>query len=132
MDWQSVLGIQPRPHQLSGHEQILAAIGDGYRCICAAAPCRSGKTASAAMLIHHGISLGWSTAFYVNRRMIATQTMDRFAELGIDFGMRMAGHDPALLRNIQIASVQTEGSRVLRRKAPTFTSASSPYLTRGT
>lgn len=117
MDWQSVLGIQPRPHQLSGHEQILAAIGDGYRCICAAAPCRSGKTASAAMLIHHGISLGWSTAFYVNRRMIATQTMDRFAELGIDFGMRMAGHDPALLRNIQIASVQTEGSRVLRRKA---------------
>ncbi len=117
MDWEQLLGRPPYLHQLSGHLAILKAIDQqGIRCLCAAAPCRSGKTISAAMLIYEARQRKWPVVFYVNRRMIASQSMDRFSELGIDFGVRMAGHDPALLRDVQIASVQTEGSRVLRRK----------------
>lgn len=101
-------------HQRRAIESFWAAYQAGERRIVLCAPPRAGKTLIFTHLIDEAIARGMRVAVYTNRVMLREQTQRVFEARGIWHGVRAAGADPALLRDVQIASMQTEFSRVLR------------------
>jgi len=61
-------------------------------------------------LIHDSTS---EVSLYTDRRMLLKQISDGLDDEGIEYGLRAAGHEPALLRRLQLCMMQTEGSRSL-------------------
>src|SRR5262245_1754882 len=92
---------------------IDAAIRAGYRRIAVTLPTGGGKTLLMAETTRRQAV---PTILYTNRRMLREQTSGRMEAFGIDHGVRAAGADPALLKDVQVSSIQTEESRVYRKK----------------
>lgn len=53
---------------------------------------------------------------YVHRKMLREQMSAGMDDEGLEYGVRAAGVDPALLKDVQVSSIQTEASRVYRHK----------------
>lgn len=98
------------PHQRRGLQEIASARVDGTREICLTSPTGMGKTRIVFDLLRHQPS---DVALYTDRRMLLSQLAAGLDEEGIEYGLRAAGADPALLRRIQLCMQQTEASRVL-------------------
>ena len=115
-DWSNIFGEKvPYAHQLRAHAETMTAIDNGFRAIVVTAPARSGKTAMMAMMIDEAKRRQWPVVLYTHRILLTEQTAEKFTDANIEFGIRAAGWEPALLRDVQIASVWTEASRVLRK-----------------
>lgn len=54
----------------------------------------------------------WQVVIYTNRKMLLEQIAQRLEVAGIEHGIRASGYAPALLRSVQISSMQTEKARV--------------------
>ena len=104
------------PHQSRGINETLAAIARGERRICLTSPTGGGKTKMISTLISGYLDAGRRAVIYTNKKMLTTQNADAMSEMGITYGMRAAGHGTDTESLIQIASMQTEHSRVNRRQ----------------
>lgn len=111
------------PNQRRAFDGVLDAYRRGVRRLCVTSPTGTGKTQIGLDLIAWAKEQSWRVNWYTNRRMLLDQTSRVFAANGIDFGIRAAGYDLALLRDVQICSTQTEASRVLVREARDIHSA---------
>lgn len=88
-----------------------------------AAPTAFGKTILAAQMMKNCQDTGKKGFFFCDRVQLIEQTIDKFRQFGIDFGVRQASHP---LTNpqapIQIASIQTVSAMAGKhgRKLPEF------------
>lgn len=103
-------------HQQTGLDLTVAAIDAGERRICLTSPTGGGKSELMRRLILWADGRNWPTVLYTNRKLLLDQTVNGLKGMWIDHGIRASGHDPALLRNVQVSSIQTEESRVFKRQ----------------
>lgn len=104
------------PHQERCFSETTSAIGSGANGLCVTSPTGGGKTRMMLDLIGWACEERRNTILYTNRRLLLDQTQDVLAKAGIECGMRAAGYKPADWRVVQLASIQTEYSRVHKRK----------------
>lgn len=102
----------PWPHQERTLTLAAEAMAAGSRMNLVTIPTGGGKSFCMRELIRR---MGLPSVTYTNRRMLGEQVADGMAGDGMRFGMRAAGHAPALLEDNQISSVMTENSRVLKQ-----------------
>lgn len=97
--------------QEKAFETILATAKPGVPTVYAA-PTGFGKTKLSFMCVDRmAIPQGWSWIFYTGRRMLFSQTRDRFEENGLVFGYRASGHETSLDHLGQMAMLPTEKSQ---------------------
>jgi superfamily II DNA or RNA helicase len=106
----------PWPHQTQGVGDVLAAIAQGKRKICLTSPTGMGKTTIQLMLAREYLRQNRKVVIYTNRKMLLDQTSQVMSGLGMEHGVRAADHETDLGYYLQISSLQTEASRVLRKK----------------
>lgn len=91
-------------------------ISGGARRICVCSPTGGGKTRIAEELIAHYLAKDWRVILYSNRKMLVEQLSQNLHRAGLRHGVRAAGYEHNLRRDLQVSSIQTEASRVLKRK----------------
>lgn len=104
--------MTPWPHQVTGLEKIHDAMNRGIRRILYTSPTGGGKTYTMFELLR----MGFPSVLYTNRNFLREQIEGNMTDAGFRFGMRASGSDPALLRDIQLSSMQTEEERVYKQK----------------
>ena len=89
---------------------------DNGKDVCLQSPTGSGKTRMASELLRRADLRGEGACFYVNRKILISQTSHRFDDLGIRHGVRAADHDEGWdsFARIQICSAPTENIRVYK------------------
>jgi superfamily II DNA or RNA helicase len=102
------------PHQLRGVQETLQAMASGVRRLLVTSPTGGGKTRMMQMLIRHWRIQGFKVALYTNRRMLLEQTSRVLAHDDIEHGIRAAGWQTDHGQEVQVCSIQTEGSRSRR------------------
>lgn len=108
--------MNPFPHQLLAVREAQASIAAGVRRTCVTSPTGGGKSFIAAMLIEEWLAAGEKVILYTNRRMLVDQLHRTLAAHGLEPAMRAAGHEENHDAPLQVASIQTENSRVRKRK----------------
>jgi DNA repair protein RadD len=104
------------PHQKRGIQSFQDAYDQGQRQVCLTCPTGGGKTRIACEIIKRFLELDLRVVLYTNRRLLVEQLSQVLASHGLDFGVRAAGYETNLHKNLQIASLQTEQRRVMIRK----------------
>lgn len=104
------------PHQSTSIRSVHEAIADGHRRVCLTIPTGGGKTRVACELVRDWLVAGFRVSLYTNRKMLVEQLSEVLKKFGLHHGIRAAGHDDDREHPLQISSVQTEASRVLKRR----------------
>ena len=104
------------PHQTVGVCEVLEAIRCGQRKILLTTPTGGGKTLMASDLIRHYLDQGKKVGMYSNRKMLVDQLSEMLLAQGHEHGIRAAGYADTRDLDLQVSSIQTEGSRVLRKR----------------
>jgi superfamily II DNA or RNA helicase len=102
----------PWEHQIYAFEQAKLVMGNRPGPNLITSPTGGGKTFIMAIMIHDAVSAGKRVSLYTNRRMLVKQLSGSLTGENISHGIRSSEYAPALLRDIQISSIQTERSRV--------------------
>jgi len=102
--------------QVRAISQVQNALADGHRRICLAAPTGSGKSRVACELIRDWLHVGYRVSLYTNRKMLIEQLIKTLRAFGLEHGVRAANYEDNRDLPLQISSVQTESSRVLKKK----------------
>ena len=108
--------MTPWDHQIRLTAQTLEAIAQGERRICLQLATGGGKTKIMEMLALDFLTRGKSVVCYTNRQMLVAQMSKAMMDAGIYHGVRADGYDEELEHRFQISSVQTEESRVYKKK----------------
>jgi len=104
------------PHQEKGIAEVHAAISSGKRKIVLTSPTGGGKSRMIGTLLADYVRQDRKAILYTNKKMLTTQNADVLAEMGLTYGFRADGHETDFRQLLQIASMQTEHSRVSRAK----------------
>jgi DNA repair protein RadD len=104
------------PHQRGGIDDTLSAIARGERRILLTSPTGGGKTRIMAELIRHYLEAAHRVVLYTNRKMLVDQTSEKLLDDGLYHGIRAAGYEDRRDQLLQVSSIQTENSRVLKRQ----------------
>lgn len=104
------------PHQVKAHAEVTSSIEFGDRSLCVTSPTGGGKTRMMMNLIDWACETRRRTVLYTNRRLLLDQVQNVLDGAGIDHGIRAAGYKPDRDRVVQLASIQTEHTRVHRLK----------------
>lgn len=106
------------PHQERAVRDTLAAIQKGEHRICLSSPTGMGKSLIAEDLIRSFLNDGLSVALYSNRKLLTEQIFNQLKQSGISVGVRAAEFEQYSDPNasVQLCSIQTEHSRVIRRR----------------
>lgn len=109
-----------RPYQLLALDKIAVAIAAGLRALLLVLSTGAGKTVIAAELIRRAVSEGQRVLFLAPRRELVQQTSAKLA--GLRHGLLLAGADDRLdlYAPVQVASVDTLRSRLIRRQRLTL------------
>jgi superfamily II DNA or RNA helicase len=105
--------------QANAIRQVTDALADGQRRICLALPTGGGKSRIACELIRDWLHVGYKVSLYTNRKMLIEQLVRTLNTFGLSHGTRSAAHmETELPTNdaLQVSSIQTESSRVLKKK----------------
>jgi superfamily II DNA or RNA helicase len=108
--------MNPWPPQVRAVDETLAAREQGHRMIVTTLPTGGGKSFVMQLLAEHELRRRGKVVLYTNRKMLTDQTSDVFMDAGIYHGVRAAGYEDEREHPFQIASIQTEYSRVIKRK----------------
>ncbi len=108
--------MRPWPHQEDAVRNILAAIQQGQRRICVTSPTGGGKTWIMLELARQFLRRGERVSLYTNRKMLLDQTSRVLADADVEHGVRAAGYLDERERDFQVSSIQTEHSRVSKKK----------------
>jgi superfamily II DNA or RNA helicase len=103
------------PHQIQGVRDVQAALARGEKRVLLTSPTGGGKTQMMADLIEQWTAEGYRVALYTNRRLLVSQTSRAMDAAGVHHGVRAAGFEGEGFERVQICSVQTEASRVLKQ-----------------
>lgn len=114
------MSYTPWPAQTRAITQTLAALKDGERRVLLTLPTGGGKTFVAACLIEEWLSWHEPTILYTNRKLMVRQLSEVMETAGLKHGIRAAGLGRGRGEQLQIASIQTEQSRTLRREKTTL------------
>lgn len=112
-----------RDYQQAAFDQVRQSIGNGLKRPIVAASCSFGKTILAGAILKSCQDKGKKGWFLCDRIQLIEQSIDKFRQMGIDFGVRQADHR---LKNeaapIQIVSIQTLAAMINKhgRKLPEF------------
>lgn len=106
--------IKRWPHQIRGVNDVFSYIDVGVHRICMTSPTGGGKSFMIWDMIDRASSRGWQSILYTNRRMLMEQLVGGAEASGIDHGIRAAGYEPQLDKNVQISSIQTEYARTIK------------------
>jgi superfamily II DNA or RNA helicase len=104
------------PHQLSAVRDVIFRIQQGGRRIVLTSPTGGGKSLILEDLLRWAHGQGWPAVVYTNRRLLLNQLFENLSKSGLPIGVRAAGHPDRRGLPIQISSLQTEVSRVLKRE----------------
>lgn len=110
------------PHPLWNHQhraiqEILGHIRGGGRRILLTSPTGGGKSRIIYELMAYFLAENhWRSIIYTNRKMLVEQIVRGLGEAGLDCGIRAAGNPERPDAMIQVGSIQTEDSRVYKRK----------------
>lgn len=99
--------IELREYQKLAVDKIRAKMTEGHRRIIYHAPCGSGKTATSSDIIAKAYANGKKVLFLAGRRELIFQAKKTLEQFGINCGVIMAGEEPNLDAQVQIASMQT-------------------------
>lgn len=99
------------PHQTQALADLDNRMGQ-RACLCVTSPTGGGKTVMMTELLKQGKR----AILYTNRKMLLDQTASVLESHGLKFGIRAAGHITDFTKPIQLASIQTEDSRTLKKK----------------
>lgn len=102
------------PHQIRAETELDLAIESGERRICVTSPTGGGKTYIMIGLIREYLAKGLRVVLYSNRKMLIEQISGVLDKHHIPHGVRAAGHPDRRQFAMQISSLQTESSRVLK------------------
>lgn len=106
------------PHQRFAVEEVFRLIERGCRRILVTSPTGGGKTLMMKDLIRRAWrENGWGVTLFANRKMLVDQMIRSLKDDGMDYGVRAADHVRNSYEPFQIASIQTEYSRVVKKKA---------------
>jgi superfamily II DNA or RNA helicase len=100
------------PHQQRGLDEVKDAMNELVHPILFTSPTGGGKTRVMLELLE----MGFETVVYTHRNMLREQLAGNLTDAGFSFGIRASGESPALLRTIQLSSMQTEEERVYKQK----------------
>ena len=109
-------GRELRPYQLDVINQCRQKLAAGVSKICLVAPTGSGKTIIAAEIIRSAVAKGKRVLVLAHTREIIKQTSLKLNAAGIAHGIIMATDTVRPYEPVQVASVQTYWSRVMRTK----------------
>jgi superfamily II DNA or RNA helicase len=98
------------PSQRLALEQLYPNLDPGS-AHCVTSPCGGGKTEIQFELL----KLGLPSVLYTHRKMLLDQTAERLRYTGLPFGIRAAGYPDDRDQPIQLASIQTDDSRSMKR-----------------
>jgi len=105
------------PSQERGLQAIRDAFTQGRRRILVTAPTGGGKTRLIAEIARGADAKGRRAIVYSHRRMLVSQTSRKLAEAGVGgHGKMLSGERTHLLRDLQVASIQTAYSWLKRDK----------------
>ncbi len=106
------------PHQTRGKQAIRALRAKGVRepVVCVAPP-GAGKSRCMFQLACEEVDAGGSAIIYVHRTALLEQLDRNLTEAGIPHGILAAGYEPDFNVPVQIASIDTVASRVVRKGA---------------
>jgi DNA repair protein RadD len=104
-------------HQIRALEAVRSARTRGVRRLLVTTPTGGGKTIVMNDLAQEEAEQGRKAVLYTNRKVLVDQTARVLALQGIDVGVRAAGYSFQESLLVQVSSVQTEGSRVLRKES---------------
>jgi superfamily II DNA or RNA helicase len=107
---------QLRPYQIEAIEQCRERLAAGRNKICLVAPTGSGKTVIAGEIIRLTETRNKRVLVLAHTREIIQQTSNKLSGFGIDHGIIAAELTHGSYHLVQVASVQTYWSRVMRRK----------------
>ncbi len=93
-----------------------AAVDAGEKAICITAPTGGGKTRLIKEIAAEAREHYRRVVIYTYRKLVTTQSSGVLDAFGVQHGIMAAGHKPALLRDVQIASIQTIESRVYKQQ----------------
>ncbi len=93
-----------------------AAVEAGEKAICITAPTGGGKTRLIKEIAAEAREHYRRVVIYTYRKLLTTQSSGVLDTFGVRHGIMAAGHQPALLQDVQIASIQTIESRVYQKQ----------------
>ncbi len=102
------------PHQPKAVADVLQAIRLGERRILLTSPTGGGKTRIAEELIALWLQAGEKVVLYSNRKLMVDQLSRSLERAGLYHGIRAAGYGQSPESELQVSSIQTEVSRVLK------------------
>lgn len=108
--------MTPWPHQQYVLSEVPKRIDLGVRRLCVTTPTGGGKTYDMQELVRSWLTEGLRVVLYSNRKALIDQTSRVLLDAGIYHGIRAAEYQEELDHHFQVSSIQTEGSRVYRRK----------------
>jgi superfamily II DNA or RNA helicase len=106
----------PWPHQTRGVQEVINLTIDGERRICFTSPTGGGKSLVMQMLAEEFLKLDGKVVCYTNRKMLVEQLSKGLSEAGLYHGVRAAGYEDEREYPFQVSSIQTEHSRVTKKK----------------
>lgn len=109
-----------RDYQTRAIQQLgVEFVANGRRAPILVQPTGAGKTVVAAELIRRCQEKGRTALFLAPRRELVQQTSEKLHDVGVEHGIIQAGNEDRLDTSlaVQVASVDTLLSRVLRRKS---------------
>jgi DNA repair protein RadD len=109
-------GFVLRAYQLRAVADIMAAIDRGCRRILYVSPTASGKTVVLSEVIRQYVANHRPVAFIAHRHEIIKQTGNKLAANGIPYGIIQADIPPRPMAPVQVCSIATLASRLLRSK----------------
>lgn len=106
-----------RGYQQRAIEMLDAAIASGSRAPLLVSPTGSGKTRTAAALIHRAVENGQRSLFLLPRRELVMQASRTLMSIGVGHGVILAGANSqgGLYEQVQVASIDTLLARMVRR-----------------
>jgi DNA repair protein RadD len=105
--------LETMPFQDRTLDAMEAAKAGGARRVLISGPTGCGKS---LMMRERIRRIDGSSILYTNRRMLREQLSEGMEAEGIRHGVRASGVAPALLRDVQVSSIQTEAVRVYKQK----------------
>lgn len=102
-------------HQQYAVAAVPQAIADGKRRIVLTSPTGGGKTDIVMLLADQFVADGKKVVIYTHRKLLIEQLYREFSTFGLDATVRAPGYDHEYFP-LQISSIQTAGSRVLKRQ----------------
>jgi superfamily II DNA or RNA helicase len=105
----------PWPHQSRAVVEVPQAIADGKRRIILTSPTGGGKTDMMLWISDSFIAERKNVTIYTHRKMLIEQLYREVSKFGLDATVRAPGYNHEYFP-LQIASIQTAGSRVIKRQ----------------